>query len=194
VTALGFGVAAARLGWSVELPVVLALIAGVVAASAVDIAYLRIPTPFLRVTGAVILVCMVAAALAGTGPEVEAAGGSDLTGPVMTTAGPGALVGALVGGAFYAGFLLVFHLISPASLGYGDVRLAGLIGLVVGWLGWSPDLPVQGPLSAAVGAAFVGALVGSLVGLVLLVARRRSRPFPFGPSLALGAVIVALAL
>jgi len=173
-TATGFGLAAARFGWSAELPVVLALVAGLVAASAVDLAYLRIPTPFLRVAGGVAVAAMAAAAV---------------------VAGPAdALVGGLLGAAVYGGFLLVFHLISPSNLGFGDVRLGVLIGLVVGWLAWAPDRPVEGPLSAVVAAAFVGALVGSVVGTVLLLARRQNRPFPFGPALALGAVLVVLTL
>ena len=42
---------------------------------------------------------------------------------------------ALAGGALYFGFLFVAHLISPRGMGFGDVKLAALMGLYVGWLG-----------------------------------------------------------
>lgn len=171
-TGLLFGAAAARLGWSAELPAVLVLLAGLVAVSAVDLVYLRIPTRFVHVTGAAAAVAIAVAAV--------------VAGPVD------AVAGALVGGALYAGFLGVFYLLSPAMLGFGDVRLAALIGAVVGWLAWAPDRPVEGPLAAVLRAAFVAGLVGTLVGTVLLVVRRQNRPFPFGPAMAVGAVFAVL--
>ena len=42
---------------------------------------------------------------------------------------------ALVGARVYFGFLLVAHLISPRGMGFGDVKLAAVMGLYVGWLG-----------------------------------------------------------
>ena len=42
---------------------------------------------------------------------------------------------ALAGGAIYFGFLFVAHLISPRGMGFGDVKLAAVMGLYVGWLG-----------------------------------------------------------
>jgi leader peptidase (prepilin peptidase) / N-methyltransferase len=74
----------------------------------------------------------------------------------------------------------------PAEgVGFGDVKLLGLLGLVLGWAGW-------GVLLAGV---FFGLLTGALVSLGLLVTRRagwRTR-LPFGPPLLAGAVL-ALAL
>jgi leader peptidase (prepilin peptidase)/N-methyltransferase len=171
-TGLLYGLAAARIGWTRELPVVLVLLAGLVAVSAVDLVYLRIPTRFVRATGAAVAACIAVAAVT--------------VGPV------GALVGALVGGALYGGFLGIFYLISPAMLGFGDVRLGTLIGAVVGWLAWMPDRPVEAPVTGVLGAAFLGSLAGTVAGLVLLAARRQNRPFPFGPAMALGAVVAAL--
>lgn len=167
-----FAVAAARIGWAAELPAVLVLLAGLVAVSAVDLVYLRIPSRFIHVTGAL-------AALAIAGAAVVA-------GPVD------AVAGAAVGGGVYAGFLGVFYLVSPAMLGFGDVRLGALIGTVVGWLAWAPDQPVEGPLVAVLRAAFVAGLVGSVAGTVLLVVRRQNRPFPFGPAMAVGAAVAVL--
>jgi leader peptidase (prepilin peptidase)/N-methyltransferase len=95
---------------------------------------------------------------------------------------------ALAGGALYFGFLFLAHLISPRGMGFGDVKLAALMGLYVGWLG--TDYPQA--LALVLWAMLVGFLSGTVIGVVLLIARRRSRAFPFGPFLALGTVVVVL--
>nr|WP_283250964.1 A24 family peptidase [Rhabdothermincola salaria] len=95
---------------------------------------------------------------------------------------------ALAGAALYFGFLFLAHLISPRGMGFGDVKLAAVMGLYVGWLG--SDL--QQALALVLWAMLIGFLSGTVVGLVLLVARRGSRPFPFGPFLALGTVLAVL--
>jgi leader peptidase (prepilin peptidase) / N-methyltransferase len=100
---------------------------------------------------------------------------------------------ALVGAAVLGGGLLVLHLISPRMLGFGDVRLAAVAGLVVGWLAWTPAHPVLGPVENALDAALLGGFIGALVGVALLARRGRNEPFPFGPSLAVGAAVVILA-
>lgn len=81
-------------------------------------------------------------------------------------------------GILFAGYFAL-ALISPRGMGMGDVKLAGVIGLVLGWFGW-PAL-VVGAL-----AAF---LLGGLVGVALIVARRASRNtgIPFGPWMLGGA-------
>ena len=89
---------------------------------------------------------------------------------------------ALVGAAVYFGFLFIAHLISPRGMGFGDVKLAALMGLYVGWLGTS----FTEALALVLWAMLIGFVAGSVIGVVLLVARRRNRPFPFGPFLALG--------
>ena len=75
--------------------------------------------------------------------------------------------------------------VSPAGLGFGDVKLLGLLGLLLGWAGW-------GVLLAGI---FLGLLTGALVSLVLLATRRAGwrTALPFGPPLLAGAVL-ALAL
>jgi leader peptidase (prepilin peptidase)/N-methyltransferase len=75
--------------------------------------------------------------------------------------------------------------ISPEALGFGDVKLLGLLGLLLGWVGW-------GVLLAGV---FLGLLTGAVVSLALLAARRAGwrTALPFGPPLMAGAVL-ALAL
>jgi len=78
-------------------------------------------------------------------------------------------------GAFLLFFIL--WLIAPSKLGFGDVRMALLLGMFLAWL--HPVLPIYGLL--------FGSLFGLLMGLVALVIRKDSR-FPFGPGLALGAM------
>jgi leader peptidase (prepilin peptidase)/N-methyltransferase len=77
------------------------------------------------------------------------------------------------------------RLVSPAGLGGGDVRLVGLLGLVLGWAGWSVLL----------GGILAGLLIGALGSLLLIALGRagwRTR-VPFGPPLLVGAYL-ALAL
>jgi leader peptidase (prepilin peptidase)/N-methyltransferase len=173
-TGLLFGLAAARTGWSLTLLPLLALFAGLVAMSAVDLWCLRIPTRFAYATGAAVLVALGVATLGDADAE--------------------ALGGAAIGAGAFGGSLLVLFVISPRMLGFGDVRLATVSGLVLGWLAWTPEHPVLDPVAAVVDAGLVAGLAGSVGGIALLVLRRRSAPFAFGPALALGAVVIALAL
>jgi leader peptidase (prepilin peptidase)/N-methyltransferase len=91
-----------------------------------------------------------------------------------------ALAAAVVFAVF---FLLAF--ISPRSLGLGDVKLAGLLGLYLGWLGW-------GVLLLGLVAGFG---VGAVAAVALLAGRRvgwRS-DVAFGPSLLAGALLAVVA-
>jgi leader peptidase (prepilin peptidase)/N-methyltransferase len=95
---------------------------------------------------------------------------------------------ALAGAAFYFGFLLIVHLISPRGMGFGDVKLAAVMGLYVGWMG--ADYTTS--IALVLWAMLVGFVVGSVVGIGLLAARRRNAAIPFGPFLALGTITVVL--
>ena len=85
--------------------------------------------------------------------------------------------------AFAVGYLVAA--IAPAALGLGDVKLLGLLGLLLGWFGW-------GVLLAGV---FLGLLTGAVVSLALLVTRRAGwrTAVPFGPPLLLGGALALLA-
>ena len=78
-------------------------------------------------------------------------------------------------------FSFVAAMLSPDGFGFGDVKLLGLLGLVLGWFGW-------GVLMTGV---FLGLLTGALVSLLLLVTRRAGwrTAIPFGPPLLTGAVL-----
>ncbi len=78
-------------------------------------------------------------------------------------------------------FLLWF--VYPRGLGYGDVRLSGLLGLSLGWLGWS----------AVVVGTYAGFLLGAVVGGVLVLFRVVDRRgYPFGPFMLVGALLGVL--
>jgi leader peptidase (prepilin peptidase)/N-methyltransferase len=85
----------------------------------------------------------------------------------------------VLGGAALWGVYRLLHLIYPPGMGYGDVRLAGVLGIYLGWLGW-------GPLLAG---AFMGFLVGGVVGLALVLLGRSKlkSAIPYGPYLLTGA-------
>ncbi|HEV8683524.1 MAG TPA: A24 family peptidase, partial [Actinomycetota bacterium] len=94
-------------------------------------------------------------------------------------------VRGLLGLALYAGPLFVLAVALPAGMGMGDVKLAALIGLVLGSLG----------LAYVAVAAFAG-VIGGGVGAVLAMAAMgygRKQQIPFGPFLAAGAVVATLA-
>jgi leader peptidase (prepilin peptidase)/N-methyltransferase len=89
------------------------------------------------------------------------------------------LLGAGIGlVAMWLGYFLM-AVVYPGGMGFGDVKLAGVLGLFLGWLGW-------GPLIVGSFAAF---LLGGAFAVVLLVMRRVSRKggIPFGPWMLLGA-------
>lgn len=90
---------------------------------------------------------------------------------------------ALARAAAGAGILFAFYFLLavavPKGMGFGDVKLAGLIGLALGYLGW-------GPLAVGAFGAFV---LGGVFSIVLVVLRRAGRKsgIPFGPWMILGA-------
>lgn len=95
---------------------------------------------------------------------------------------------ALIGGFGYAGFLaitlILYELIvRKEGMGMGDVKLALLLGI---WVGWIDPILVLYSLIAA-------SLIGLVVGLGIFIVRRSSKPYPFGPWLAIGALFVILA-
>lgn len=92
-----------------------------------------------------------------------------------------ALTGALAGLLILGGFYAVLRAVSRGGIGGGDVKLAALIGLVLGWHGW----PV---LVIGAASAFV---LGALYALVLMAFRRanRSTRIAFGPWMIIGAVL-----
>jgi leader peptidase (prepilin peptidase)/N-methyltransferase len=160
-TAALFGLTAWRFGTAGELPAYLVLAAAGVLLAVVDLRHRLLPN---RVVGP----ALVTGALLLTGAAVVDGRWADLTRAVL---------GAVV---LFAAFL-VLALTSPRSLGMGDVKLAALLGLYLGWLGWDAVL---------MGAA-AGFVVQAALALVLLASRRIDLrgELPFGPAMLAGAVL-----
>ncbi|WP_309103751.1 A24 family peptidase [Microbacterium sp.] len=99
----------------------------------------------------------------------------------LLTARTGPLIGALLGMLILGGFYAALRLVSRDGMGGGDVKLAAVIGLVLGRHGWQ---------ALAVGAASAFVL-GALYALILMALRRadRSTRIAFGPWMIVGAVL-----
>ena len=92
---------------------------------------------------------------------------------------PHRLLGAAVWGLGLYAFFLVLRLVYPAGMGFGDVKLAGVLGLYLGWFDWRH----------AVVGTFAAFLIGGLAGLALMLIGRAGRKsqLPFGPYMIVGA-------
>lgn len=163
-TAVVLATLAVRIGWQAELPAYLYLGAIGVALTMIDLDVKRLPNVIVLPSYGVALVLLGIAAVAG----------SEL----------GALGRAVIGLAALYAFYFLLALIYPAGMGFGDVKLAGVLGLYLGYLGWAE----------VVTGAFLGFLFGGLVGLGLLAVRRAGRKsqIPFGPFMLAGALVAVL--
>lgn len=162
-TAVAFGVAGAgayaELYPSPFLPALLYWAAVGVALTVIDIDHHRLPNvivlPSYLVTVALLLLASVL---------------TDDYGRMAT-----AMLGCAILFAVYA----ILALASPHGMGLGDVKLAGALGLLLGWLGWT----------ALVIGGFSAFLLGGVVGAALLIGRRATGEsrIPFGPFMLAGA-------
>jgi len=164
VTAGLFCAVAARIGSLWELPALCVLVASLVALTAIDLERMRLPTAILYAT-----------ALLGAPLLVLAAGELH----AWSRLADAALAGAIATVAF-----LLLFLAKPGAIGLGDVRLSGLCGLFLGFLG----------LRIALVGFMVSFVVGGLIGVAALLARRADRRsrLPFGPFLAAGTILAVL--
>ena len=102
----------------------------------------------------------------------------------LIDAEPGGLIGAAVGAAVCGAIMAAVHFIHPPGMGFGDVRLSVLNGLLCGWWGW--DVALWG-----LAAGFMLAVPEALV---VLVRHGRGTSRPLGPYLVAGtAAAVGLA-
>lgn len=164
-TAVVFGVLAWRFGFDWALPAYLYLGAIGVALAMIDIDVHRLPNAIVLPSYGVAAVLLLIPAVAhGAWGDYLRAG-----------------LGGLVLFGFY--FLLAF--IYPAGMGFGDVKLAGVLGAYLGWLGWGVLLI----------GGFLGFLLGGVVGGGLMLVHRAGRKskIPFGPFMLTGAFIAILA-
>ncbi|GGS74897.1 prepilin peptidase [Planobispora rosea] len=164
-TALLFAAVTARIGVAPELPAYLYLTAIAVALTMIDLDVQRLPDAIVKpsyVIGALLLT-----------PAVVA--GADWT----------AALRCLAAMAVLLGFYFVLFVINPNGMGFGDVKLAGLLGLYLGWLGWS----------AVLIGTFAAFLLGGVAGVALLATGRAGRKtaIPFGPAMLAGALLALFA-
>ncbi|THI96546.1 prepilin peptidase [Nocardioides sp.] len=89
------------------------------------------------------------------------------------------LLRAGLGAAILFGFFFAVAMAAPGGMGFGDVKLAGIVGGMTAYLSWG---------SLLVGA-FLGFLLGAVAGVLLMAASRAGRKsaVPFGPFMILGA-------
>jgi len=87
---------------------------------------------------------------------------------------------ALVGLAIF----MIMHVIYPSGMGMGDVKLAGIIGLVAGWVS----------IATAIVALMFSFFLSAIVSIVLLVSRRATMKtaLPFGPFMLGGAILAII--
>lgn len=164
VTAVLFAGAAAAVGPSWVLPAVLYLVAVGVALALIDLDVHRLPDTIVLPSYPVAAGLLLLADLAP---------GDGLDG--------GAWLRALAGAAALLTFYFLLLVVWPGGMGLGDVKLAGLLGLYLGWFGW--------------GAVLVGAFGAFVLGGVFAVAllatgrAKRGSGVPFGPWMITGAFL-----
>jgi len=160
-----FAGAAARLGFNGDLPAFLFLLAGLLALACIDVERLILPKSIVYVTLLLVVVSLILdAAVTGQWTKL--------------------LVAAICSAAWFVVFFLM-NLASPRILGFGDVRLALVLGFGLGWLGWR----------YVVLGFFASNVIGLLVSLVLIAGKkiRRDQPVPYGVFLAFGTALALYA-
>jgi leader peptidase (prepilin peptidase)/N-methyltransferase len=159
-----FAATAARLGGGWDLAAYLVFMGGLIALTVIDLRLYLLPNRI------VFPLALASVALLGV---AAATGGHGDTYLRALACGSGAFV------AF-----ATLHVVSPRAMGFGDVKLAFVLGLLLGWLGVGETLV----------GLFLGFVYGAVVGVVLIVTGRRARQehVPFGPFLAAGAVTAVL--
>lgn len=155
---------ALRLGWTPALPAYLFLGAVCAGVSVVDATTRRIPNRIVL--------------------PAYPVGGLLLTVAAASDDAWSALVRAALAMAVLGGFYLLLAVVLPGQMGFGDVKLAGLLGLFLGFLGWP--------------AVATGALLASVLAVIGLAGRcalgggSGRVTIAFGPCLCLGALVAVL--
>jgi leader peptidase (prepilin peptidase) / N-methyltransferase len=164
-TGLLFAALAAAYGPSAVLPALLYVAAAGVALTLIDLDHHRLPDAIVLPSYPVLVVLLAVAGLA--------------------TADPPVLRALLSTGIWLAVYAALWSGTRGRGMGLGDVKLSGLLGLLLGWLGWGPSVL----------GLFGGFAVGSVIGLVLIASGRLDRrtPVPHGPFMLVGAALGAFA-
>lgn len=135
------------------------------AITVIDLRELRVPNRILQ-PAAIVAVPLLVIASTSNWPDLS-------------------LVRVLLGAAVYGGLYFVVLLIYPPGMGWGDVKLAPLLGAQLGLFGWIP----------LVRSIVIAHVVSGLVAVVIVVVGAASRgrlkgkiAFPFAPFMAIGAI------
>jgi len=163
VTAVVAALIGSRVGFGPELSFLLYLAVVGVALALVDWRTRLLPTKVLAPSYLVVVVFAAVSSLLA----------DDWT--ALVTAAWGWLI---AGGTFF-----VLWFIYPRGMGYGDVRLSGILGIALGWLGW-------GQLLTGIYAGFLIGGVGGLLLSKLKIVDRKA--YPFGPFMLVGALVGVL--
>ncbi len=160
-TSLLFAGAALRYGYYAALPALLVLLAGLLALACIDLELRLLPRRIVYPLLGMVALLLLAAAI-GTGDYRS----------------------LWIAAACSLGWFAVFFAINridPRYLGFGDVRLALVLGLGLGWLG----------VASVLVGFFAANLLGAIVGITLIAMRRmrRDQQIPYGVFLAIGAAI-----
>jgi leader peptidase (prepilin peptidase)/N-methyltransferase len=177
-----------RFGLSPALPLAVVFFYLLLVLSVIDLDHRRLPTPLVATLGGIALVAAIAAQFTGLAfAPLTSEPGSGLLGSPLFLAGLGFALGA---GTSWGISAVYSTLRGKQGLGFGDVRLLGAMGFVLG-----PYVLLAYALANILGVA--GAIPA------MLVARRRlddseavplgQASFPFGPFLAIAGVLTALA-
>jgi leader peptidase (prepilin peptidase)/N-methyltransferase len=147
--------------WATALPAYLFLAAVSVALAAIDIDVHKLPNMIVLPSIAVGAILLAAA--------------------TFVLGDWGVFVRALLGAAVLCAFYFLLLVVYPKGMGVGDVKLAALLGLYLGWIGWD----------ALIVGAFAAFLAGGVFSIALILIRRADRKtqIPFGPWMLLGAWI-----
>lgn len=186
------------LRWPALPPAILAV--ALVALAVIDLYVYRLPDRLVFPALGISAVAMVVVAVAIDRPE--------------------GLTRALLGALVFFGLLLVTHLISARGMGFGDVKLALLLGLHLGWTAGTTFVGWSAVIRMVFYALLIGCVIGVVMGLIVAVLRRGGRDlapdpeaiasddhidgatgqptrllkhsFPFGPALAASTMLVVL--
>jgi leader peptidase (prepilin peptidase) / N-methyltransferase len=163
-TAALFAAGAARIGFNWELPAFLVLFAALFALACIDVERLVLPKMIVYPTLALVAGLLLLAAGA-TGHWHN-------------------LLIAVIYGVGWFVFFFALNAANPSYLGFGDVRLAPVLGLALGWLGWK----------YVILGFFAANFFGAFIGLALIAAKkaRYDQPIPYGVYLAIGTVFAVL--
>jgi leader peptidase (prepilin peptidase) / N-methyltransferase len=164
LAAVAGGLLGWRIGWAAPLPawLVLAVSGGVL--GYIDLRTRYLPSAIIWPTYAVVAALLLVAAL--------------------VSGDWNALLRAAIAGAVTFVVFWVLWWVYPAGLGFGDVRLSGLLGGALGWLGWAEVIT----------GVYGGFVLGALIGVALVAAKVFDRKaFAFGPFMLAGALLGVVA-